>query len=64
LIDGYGSFARVPVAAGTPASRLGGRLVTGAKLDELFAAAQHSRAYIDCLTVGDGTHLVLPPDTP
>jgi uncharacterized protein len=44
-------------------SRLGGRLVTSAELDNLFAvaAAAPGQPYVDCITVGDGLHLVLPP---
>jgi hypothetical protein len=62
-IEGDGLFARAPIAAGTPVSRLGGRLVTGAELEVLFAAAAAApgQPYVDCLTVGDRLHLVLPP---
>jgi SET domain-containing protein len=58
-IDGRGLFARAPIPAGTVVSRLGGRLVSGAELRRLFA--EPGRGYIDTVTVGADTHLVLPP---
>jgi hypothetical protein len=65
-VAGEGLFARAPLAAGTPVSRLGGRLVTGAELAELLAAAARQPAprYIDTITVTDDRHLVLPPGRP
>jgi uncharacterized protein len=78
-VAGVGLFARAPIPAGTGVSRIGGRLVTGADLERLFAAnakagsarltprsdpAQASTTYVDTVTVTDGLHLVLPPGTP
>jgi hypothetical protein len=65
-IAGEGLFARVPVAAGTVVSRLGGRLVTRPELERLFSdAARHpDRPYIDTITVTDTLHLVLPAGRP
>lgn len=62
-IAGLGLFAAAPIAAGTVVSRLGGRLVSGEQLADLLAAAASDprRPYIDCITVGEGLHLVLPP---
>ena len=58
-----GLFARAAIPAGTVVSRLGGRLVSGAQLDALFAdAAQRpDQPYIDTISVGEDLHLVLPP---
>jgi hypothetical protein len=58
-IQGRGLFAAAPIPAGTVVSRLGGRLVSGDGLQQLFADADGS--YIDTITVGVDTHLVLPP---
>lgn len=65
-IHGLGLFARLPIAEGAAVSRLGGRMVSGAELDALFAAAgaDPARPYIDTITVADGRHLVLPPRRP
>jgi hypothetical protein len=65
-ISGCGLFATAPITAGTVVSRLGGRLVSGAELEQLLAAAAASpgRPYIDCITVGADLHLVLPPRRP
>jgi uncharacterized protein len=65
-IAGEGLFTRVPLPAGTAVSRLGGRLITGAELQELFVrAGQHPDSpYIDTITVTDDLHLVLPPGRP
>jgi uncharacterized protein len=65
-IAGLGLFAKSPIAAGTVVSRLGGRLVTGAALRELFTAAASDprHPYIDTITVGADLHLVLPPRRP
>ena len=51
------------MSVGTVVSRLGGRLVSGAELEQIFAAAagQPDRLYVDSITVGDDRHLVLPP---
>lgn len=61
-----GLFAREPIPAGTLVSRLGGRLVSGEELTQIFAAAMRDpgHPYVDCITVGDDLHLVLPPGQP
>jgi hypothetical protein len=66
LISGRGLFAMAPITVGTVVSRLGGRLVSGAVLRELFAAAARNpgHPYIDCITVDTDLHLVLPPRRP
>lgn len=58
-----GLFARTAIPAGTVVSRLGGRLVSTAQLDALFAdaAQQPNHPYIDTISVGEDLHLVLPP---
>jgi SET domain-containing protein len=61
-IAGCGLFATAPIAAGTVVSRLGGRLVSGRELRDLFASA--AGTYIDTITVGEDRHLVLPPRRP
>ncbi|MEV4172019.1 SET domain-containing protein [Nonomuraea sp. NPDC049709] len=61
-IEGAGLFATAPIPAGTVVARLGGRLVTGERLAELFAAP--GRPYVDTITVAAGLHLVLPPGRP
>ncbi|MEV4418116.1 SET domain-containing protein-lysine N-methyltransferase [Catellatospora sp. NPDC049609] len=63
-IAGRGLFATAPLAAGTVVSRLGGRLVDGAALRELFARAARERRYVDTVSVGEDLHLVLPPRRP
>ena len=62
-ISGRVLFATAPITAGTVVSRLGGQLVSGETLRELFSAAASDpgHPYIDCITVGIGLHLVLPP---
>jgi hypothetical protein len=59
-IEGDGLFARARIRAGTPVSRLGGRLVTESELDTLLATAG---SYVDTITVEEGRHLVLPSGT-
>lgn len=63
---GRGLFATAPIPTGTVVSRLGGHLVSGQRLRNLFAAAasdpQHP--YIDTITVDADLHLVLPPGRP
>ncbi|KAF4408809.1 MULTISPECIES: SET domain-containing protein [Streptomyces] len=61
-IAGTGLFTRDPVAAGTVVIRFGGRLVTWAELQELFAEAarQPDRPYVDTIAVTEAWHLVLP----
>lgn len=63
-IAGDGLFARAPVPAGTPVSRLGGRLVTGAELRRLLHATVSGGGYLDTITVAGDAHLVLPAGQP
>ncbi|GAA1601506.1 hypothetical protein GCM10009679_01430 [Saccharothrix algeriensis] len=63
-IAGRGLFARLFLPAGTVVSRLGGHLVDGATLRDLFAEAAREHRYVDTITVGDDLHLVLPPRRP
>ncbi|HWG25244.1 SET domain-containing protein [Actinospica sp.] len=65
-IQGRGLFAVAPIAAGTVVSRVGGRLVSGAELAAVFAAAagDPDHPYIDTITVADDVHLILPPRRP
>lgn len=58
-IEGHGLFATAAIPAGTVVSRLGGRLVSGDELGRLIADPDGS--YVDTITVGADTHLVLPP---
>jgi len=60
-IAGEGLFARALIRAGTPVSRLGGRLVGQAELDAILARTQ---SYVDTITVDEERHLVLPSGTP
>ncbi|HTF10855.1 MAG TPA: SET domain-containing protein [Asanoa sp.] len=62
-IAGRGLFATAVIPAGTVVSRLGGRLVSGQELRDLFAAAARD-TYIDTITVDTDLHLVLPPRRP
>ncbi|HKR70499.1 MAG TPA: hypothetical protein VJT16_16795 [Streptosporangiaceae bacterium] len=52
-IAGLGLFASAPIAADTVVSRLGGQLVSGQQLRDLFAAAARNplRPYIDTIAV-------------
>jgi uncharacterized protein len=61
-----GLFARADIPLDAIVSRLGGRLVTGRELQQIFAeAAQRpDHPYVDTITVGDGLHLVLPSGQP
>ncbi|MEU4216178.1 SET domain-containing protein [Actinoplanes sp. NPDC026623] len=65
-IAGEGLFARTPIPAGRPVSRLGGRLVDGDGLSKLFAVAARrpDRPYIDTITATEDRHLVLPSRRP
>lgn len=64
-IAGEGLFALAPIATGTVVSRLGGRLVTGARLRQLLrAASRPGQPYVDTITVAGDLHLVLPPGRP
>jgi uncharacterized protein len=65
-IAGLGLFAVAPIGAGTVVSRLGGHLVTGQRLEDLFAEAARNphHPYIDTITVAADLHLVLPPRRP
>ncbi len=62
-IEGTGLFALQPIPAGTPVSRLGGRLVSWSRLEELLAeaAARPDAPYLDTISVTDTRHLVMPP---
>src|SRR5262245_59684928 len=62
-IDGRGLFARRRINAGSLVSRVGGRLVTFAELQELLAAAMRDaiHPYVDTIVVDEDAHLVLPP---
>jgi hypothetical protein len=62
-IAGDGLFAGVNIEAGDRLLRLAGRLVTTAELESLIADANASGRYVDTITVLEGRHLVLPPDT-
>lgn len=61
-----GLFACAAIAPGTIVSRLGGRLVTGTELQQIFiqAAQRPDHPYVDTITVGEDLHLVLPPGQP
>ena len=65
-IAGLGLFARADIRPGATVSRLGGRLVTGRELRQIFAAAaqQPDHPYVDTITVGEDLHLVLPAGQP
>ncbi|WP_250037813.1 SET domain-containing protein [Paractinoplanes maris] len=56
-IDGAGLFARAPISVGATVSRLGGRLVS---TGELAGLLEGSRDFVDTITVGEDSHLVLP----
>ena len=60
-IEGRGLFATEPIKAGSVVARLGGRLVSGLELRELFAS---SSSYVDTITVLPDVHLVLPARQP
>lgn len=60
-IAGRGLRATVPIAAGEPVSRLGGRLVSTAELDALVMS---STDYIDSITVDEDVQLLVPIGTP
>jgi uncharacterized protein len=61
-IEGQGLFARAPLESGTVVSRVGGRLVSGRELHDLFAQASRTRpCYVDTIVVGDDLHLILAP---
>lgn len=65
-IAGFGLFAAAPIPAGAVVSRLGGRLISAAELQEVFAtAATHpDHPYVDTIAVSETHHLVLPPRRP
>jgi uncharacterized protein len=62
-IEGRGLFARVPIPAGTVVMKLGGKLVTRAELDRMFAEGESDpdAEYIDSMSVDDGIDLVMAP---
>jgi hypothetical protein len=64
-IDGNGLFAERPIGQGDIVLGLGGRLVDGAELNRLIAAATSDpgAAYVDTITVNNDEHLVLPSRT-
>src|SRR4051812_44075157 len=62
-ISGDGLFAGADIAAESRVFQLGGRLVSTAELTALIAAENASGRYVDTITVSEGLHLVLPPDT-
>lgn len=62
-ISGEGLFAEADISAGDRLFRLGGRLVTTADLGSLIAYANANARYVDTITIVEGRHLVLPPDT-
>ena len=65
-ISGRGLFATADIEAATVVSRLGGCLVSGERLRDLFAAAARDprHPYIDTIAVDADLHLVLPPRRP
>src|SRR3954467_8470714 len=62
-ISGDGLFAGADIIAGSRVFQLGGRLVSTAELSALIAAENACGSYVDTITVSEGLHLVLPPDT-
>jgi SET domain-containing protein len=64
-IEGRGLFATEELAAGVILLRLSGRLVSSDELAQLIehANADPSHPYVDTLTIYEGAHLVLPPDS-
>jgi SET domain-containing protein len=64
-IHGQGLFAAAVIAAWEPVLRLGGRLVSTARLDEMLATAgdDPGAGYVDTVQVAEDAHLVLPPGT-
>lgn len=62
-VEGRGLFARAPIPAERTVVHLGGRLVSGEELRALLRAAEEdpNELYIDCITVDDDRHLVIPP---
>jgi uncharacterized protein len=59
-ISGLGLFAADSIESGRVVIRLGGRLLSTSQLEDLIVA---SSQYVDTLTVSEGLHLVLPPNT-
>ena len=62
-ISGNGLFAGADIAAGERVLRLGGRLMTTAELDAHITERNAAGSYVDTITISEGVHLVLPPDT-
>lgn len=64
-IAGRGLFATEVLPVDTTVIRLGGRLVSSAKLDELLGATRvdPGAPYVDTITVEEDRHLVLPTAT-
>jgi hypothetical protein len=61
-----GLFARADIPPDAIVCRLGGRLVTGRELQQIFteAARRPDHPYVDTITVGEDLHLVLPSGQP
>ncbi len=61
-----GLFACADIPLDAIVSRLGGRLVTGRELQQIFtdAAQRPDHPYVDTITVGEDLHLVLPAGQP
>jgi hypothetical protein len=64
-IEGRGLFFTEPVADGTIVIRLGGHLVSAARLEALLRRIEADPAapYVDSIAVYDDAHLMLPPST-
>lgn len=56
----HGLFASDSLSAGDRVIRFGGRIVTDNELEEAFAEADRTGAYVDTLHVHTDRHLVLP----
>jgi uncharacterized protein len=61
-----GLFARADIPQDAVVSRLGGRLVTGRELQQIFgeAAQRPDHRYVDTIAVGEDVHLVVPTGQP
>ena len=59
-IAGDGLFIDEPIPAGTSLIRFGGRVVTTAKLHDLFDEAAARGAYVDTVAIGPDRHIVMP----
>lgn len=61
-ISGAGLFAKEDIGEGVVISRLGGRIVTDAALQQLMQSA--GETYVDTVSIFEDANLVLPPGTP